>query len=54
MSTKSIWFFTAVDSLDLDFFPVKGETPECSPTLSLKCRHALPQQVALHLPHENF
>ena len=30
-SQKSIWSFTAVDFLDFDFFPIKGETPECSP-----------------------
>ena len=34
---KSIWTFTIVDFLDFDFFPVKRETPECSPYLTLKC-----------------
>ena len=24
---ESIWYFTAIDFLDFDFFPVKGETP---------------------------
>ena len=39
--TKSIRLFSDVDFLDFDFFPVKGETPECSPPLTLKCRHVL-------------
>ena len=41
-SQKGIWSFTAVDFLDFDFFPVKGETLECSPTLTLKCQHVSP------------
>ena len=32
---------TAVDFLDFDLFPVKGETPKCLPTLMLKCWHVL-------------
>ena len=39
-SQKSIWSFTAVDFLD--FFPVEGETPECSPFLTIKYRHVSP------------
>ena len=35
-SQKSILSFTAVDFLDFDFFPVKSETSECSPTQSWK------------------
>ena len=42
MITKNIWSFTAVDVLDFDFSPVKGETSECSPTLTLQCRHVSP------------
>ena len=38
---KSIWYFTAVDFLDFDFFPVKDETPKCLPTLTLTCWHVL-------------
>ena len=34
-SQKSIWFFAAVDFLDFDFFPVKGETPECYPVCQI-------------------
>ena len=37
---KNIWSSTAVDSLDFDFYPVKCETPESLPALTLKCRHA--------------
>ena len=33
MIQKSIWSYTVVDILDFNFFPVKGETPECSPLL---------------------
>ena len=40
--------------LDSDFFLVKDETLECLPTLHLRQRHVLSQQVALHLPHENL
>ena len=40
-SKENIWSFTAVDFLVFDFFPVKSETPECSPTLTLKCQHVL-------------
>ena len=32
----SIWSLTAVDLFDLDRLFVKGEIPECSPTLTLK------------------
>ena len=36
-SQMSIWPLIVV--LTFDFFPVKCETPECSPTLMSKCRH---------------
>ena len=32
--------------MDFDFLAVKGETPECSPTLTLKCRHVSPGSIA--------
>ena len=32
----SMWSVTAVDFFDLDRLFVKGEIPECSPTLTLK------------------
>ena len=32
----SIWLLTAVDFFDLDRLLVKGQIPECSPTLTLK------------------
>ena len=41
-SQKNIWSFTAVHFLDVDFFPVKGETPECLPALTLKYQYVLP------------
>ena len=34
-SQTSIWSFTAVDFLDFNFFPIKGEIAKCSPTLTL-------------------
>ena len=49
-SQKSIWSLIAVVVLAFDFFPVKGETPECSPTVMFKCWHVSPLQVALYLP----
>ena len=55
-SQKSIWSFTAVDVdfLDFDFFPVKGETPKCLPTLTLKLPTCFAAAGSLHLPHENL
>ena len=41
-SQRSTWSLITVVVLTFDFFPVKGEAPECSPTLMLKCRHLLP------------
>ena len=38
-SQINIWSLTAVDFLDLNRLFVKGEIPECSPTLTLTCRH---------------
>ena len=40
--TNQLWSLTAVDFFDLDRLFVKGEIPECSPTLTLKCRHVSP------------
>ena len=34
--TNQLWSLTAVDFFDLDRLFVKGEIPECSPTLTLK------------------
>ena len=39
MITKKHIVFYFHRFLDFDFFPVKSETPECSPTITLKCRH---------------
>ena len=41
-SQKSIWSFTSADFLGFDLFPVKGETPECLPTLMLKWPNVSP------------
>ena len=41
-SQINIWSLMAVDFLDLDRLFVKGEIPECSPTLTLKWRHVSP------------
>ena len=46
MITKRTWYFTAVNFLDFDFLAVKGETPECSPILTLKCWHVSPGSIA--------
>ena len=35
-SQINIWSLTAVDLFDLDRLFIKGEIPECSPTLTLK------------------
>ena len=35
-SQINIWSLTAVEFFDLDRLFVKGEIPECSPTLTLK------------------
>ena len=39
LSQESIRSFTAIDFFDFEFFPVKGETPECSLALTLTCWH---------------
>ena len=38
-SQKDIWSFNVVKFLNFDFLPVKSETSECSPTLTLELRH---------------
>ena len=38
-SQKSKWSLAAVIVLNFDFFLIKGETPECSPTLTFKRWH---------------
>ena len=40
---------TTADFLDFDYFPVKDETAERSPTLTLKCQHVLPACFATSL-----
>ena len=38
-SKKDIWSFNVVKFSNFDFLPVKGETSECSTTLTLEFRH---------------